>query len=106
LPPWAHRTLPRAPPRQPNPYDGHALRTIIEETQKLTGRDIDRAYVDKGYRGHDAPKPRRVFISVQRRGVFGAIKREFRRPIGHRALDRTHEVRRASRPQLSERPRR
>ena len=62
-----------------NPYDGHTLRTVIENTQKLTGCEIERAYVDKGYRGHDAPHPRRVFISGQKRGVFGAIKRELRR---------------------------
>ena len=47
--------------------------------KSLTGREIERAYVDKGYRGHDAPNPRRVFISGQKRGVFGAIKRELRR---------------------------
>ena len=52
---------------------------VIEDTQKLTGCEIERAYVDKGYRGHDAPNPRRVFISGQKRGVFGAIKRELRR---------------------------
>ena len=51
----------------------------IEDTQRLTGREIERAYVDKGYRGHDAPNPRRVFISGQKRGVFGVIKRELRR---------------------------
>ena len=62
-----------------NPYDGHTLRDVIEDTQKLTGREIERAYVDKGYRGHDAQNPRRVFISGQKRGVFGAIKRELRR---------------------------
>lgn len=62
-----------------NPYDGHTLRTVIENTQKLTGCEIERASVDKGYRGHDAPHPRRVFISGQKRGVFGAIKRELRR---------------------------
>jgi IS5 family transposase len=62
-----------------NPYDGHTLRTAIEDTQRLTGRDIERAYVDKGYRGHDTPNPRRVFISGQKRGVFGIIKRELRR---------------------------
>ena len=62
-----------------NPYDGHTLRTVIEDTQRLTGREIERVYVDKGYRGHDAPNPRRVFISGQKRGVFGAIKRELRR---------------------------
>jgi IS5 family transposase len=62
-----------------NPYDGHTLRTVIEDTQKLTGCEIERAYVDKGYRGHDAENPRRVFISGQKRGVFGTIKRELRR---------------------------
>jgi hypothetical protein len=31
------------------------------------------------YRGHDAQNPRRVFISGQKRGVFGAIKCELRR---------------------------
>ena len=29
--------------------------------------------------GHDAQNPRRVFISGQKRGVFGVIKRELRR---------------------------
>jgi IS5 family transposase len=62
-----------------NPYDGHTLRDVIDQTQKLTGREIERAYVDKGYRGHDTENPRRVFISGQKRGVFGAIKRELRR---------------------------
>ncbi len=62
-----------------NPYDGHTLRAAIEDTERLTGREIERAYVDKGYRGHDAPNPHRIFISGQKRGVFGAIKRELRR---------------------------
>jgi hypothetical protein len=48
-------------------------------TQKLTGCEIERGYVDKGYRGHDTENPRRIFISGQKRGVFGAIKRELRR---------------------------
>jgi transposase, IS5 family len=67
------RTLPG------NPYDGHALGAVIEATERLTGREIERAYVDKGYRGHTAASPRRVFISGQKRGVFGRIKRELRR---------------------------
>ena len=62
-----------------NPYDGHTLRAAIENTERLTGCAIERAYVDKGYRGHDAPNPHRIFISGQKRGVFGAIKRELRR---------------------------
>ena len=66
---------------------------MIEETETLTGREIERVYVDKGYRGHDAPKPLRVFRSGQKRGVFGVIKRELRRRsaieavIGHLKTD-------------------
>ena len=66
---------------------------MLKETQALTGREIERTYADKGYRGHGAPKPLRVFISGQKRGVFGAIKRELRRRsaiepvIGHMKSD-------------------
>jgi len=62
-----------------NPYDGHTLGTVIEDTERLTGCAIERGYVDKGYRGHDTKNPRRIFISGQKRGVFGVIKRELRR---------------------------
>jgi IS5 family transposase len=76
-----------------NPYDGHSLREVIEETEALTGREIQRIYVDKGYRGHTAPKPLRVFKSGQKRGVHGQIKKELRRRsaieavIGHCKTD-------------------
>jgi transposase, IS5 family len=76
-----------------NPYDGHTLAAVIEATERLTGRAIERAYVDKGYRGHRTADPRRVFISGQKRGVFGIIKRELRRRsaieavIGHMKTD-------------------
>jgi len=62
-----------------NPYDGNTLGAVIAETEKLTGCAIERGHLDKGYRGHNAEKPRRFFISGQRRGVFGVIKRELRR---------------------------
>jgi IS5 family transposase len=55
------------------------LGDALEGAQRLTGCQIERVYVDKGYRGHDAPNPRRVFISGQKRGVVGVIKRELRR---------------------------
>jgi IS5 family transposase len=76
-----------------NPYDGHTLGNVIDATEKLIGCAIERAYVDKGYRGHDTANPRRVFISGQKRGVFGVIKRELRRRsaiepvIGHMKTD-------------------
>jgi transposase, IS5 family len=76
-----------------NPYDGHTLGDVINSTETLTGCAIERAYVDKGYRGHKTENPRRVFISGQKRGVFGVIKRELRRRsaiepvIGHMKTD-------------------
>jgi IS5 family transposase len=76
-----------------NPYDGHTLKQVIEQTETLTGREIERVYVDKGYQGHNAPKPLRVFKSGQKRGVHGQIKKELRRRsaieavIGHCKTD-------------------
>ncbi len=76
-----------------NPYDGHTLKQVLEETEALTGREIERVYVDKGYRGQTAPKPLRVFKSGQKRGVHGQIKKELRRRsaieavIGHCKTD-------------------
>ena len=76
-----------------NPYDGYALGAIIVGTERLTGCEVERAYVDKGYRGRETTNPRRVFISGQKRGVFGIIKRELRRRsaieavIGHMKAD-------------------
>lgn len=76
-----------------NPYDGHTLKEVVEETEALTGREIERVYVDKGYRGHSVENPRRVFKSGQKRGVHGQIKKELRRrsaieaTIGHMKTD-------------------
>ena len=89
-----------------NPYDGHTLRDILEDTQRLTGREIERAYVDKGYRGHDAANPRRVFISGQKRRGVRPHQTRAQTSLRHRGGDRPHEGRRSSRPLLSQRPRR
>jgi hypothetical protein len=56
-----------------------------------TALTIERAYVDKGYRGHDTASPHRVFISGQKRGIFGIIERETTPPLGHRSRHRPHE---------------
>ena len=83
----AHEALPG------NPYDGTHSAPSSKPPKPLTGRPIERAYVNKGYRGHDTDNSRRVFISGQKRGVFGVIKRELRRRsaieavIGHMKTD-------------------
>jgi IS5 family transposase len=56
-----------------NPYDGHMLGPVVAATERLAGCAIERGYPDKGYRGRNAAKPRRFFLSGQRRGVFAVI---------------------------------
>jgi hypothetical protein len=71
---------------RPGIRDAYRARAAAAQT-------IERGYVDKGYRGHDTANPRRIFISGQKRGVFGVIKRELRRRsaieavIGHMKTD-------------------
>jgi IS5 family transposase len=75
-----------------NPFDGHTLAEQITQTERLTGTEIERAYVDRGYRGHDADKAR-VFVSGHKRGLTPTIRRERRRRsaiepvIGHMKSD-------------------
>jgi transposase, IS5 family len=75
-----------------NPYDGHTLAAQIAQVERLTGARVERAYVDRGYRGHDADKER-VFITHQRGSLTPTIRRELRRRnavepvIGHLKAD-------------------
>jgi IS5 family transposase len=64
-----------------NPYDGHTLATVIPDMEALVGNTLQRAFVDKGYRGHNAPPDYkfRVFIAGQKRRVTPKTKREMRR---------------------------
>jgi hypothetical protein len=84
-----------------NPYDGHTLKDVSDATEALTGREIECVYVDKGYRGHNAPKPLRVFRSGQKRGVFGTFKRELKR-----RANRPYQKRWTSWPEPSQGPQR
>jgi IS5 family transposase len=75
-----------------NPYDGHTLKTVLEKAEALSGREIDRAYVDKGYKGHGADD-KQIFISGQKKGVTRWIKKQMHRRqaiephIGHMKSD-------------------
>ena len=62
-----------------NPYDGHTLEPVIDEMEELTGVEVQRIHVDKGYRGHKHPKKHRVWISGQVRRVTKTIRREMKR---------------------------
>jgi IS5 family transposase len=75
-----------------NPYDGHTLRSALDDVQKITGKRPDRSYTDQGYKGHDEDITQ-VFQTAQKRGVFGIIKKELKRRaaiepiIGHAKHD-------------------
>lgn len=49
--------------------------------EALVGNTIERAFLDKGCRGHNAPPDYklRIFLSGQKRGVTPKIKRQLRR---------------------------
>jgi IS5 family transposase len=44
------------------------LAAQIAQTERLTGVGIERAYVDRGYRGHNADRAH-VILSGQKRGI-------------------------------------
>jgi IS5 family transposase len=62
-----------------NLYDGHTLGPVVAEMEKLTGVEVRRIHLDKGYRGHNYPNKFRVWISGQVRRVTKTIRREMRR---------------------------
>ncbi|MEM9879739.1 MAG: IS5 family transposase [Pseudomonadota bacterium] len=62
-----------------NPYDGHTLGDVVKDLTQSISAEPERIYVDKGYRGHNAPNKGRVFRSGQKRGVHATIKKELRR---------------------------
>lgn len=62
-----------------NPYDGHTLDDAVIGTESLTGVEVQRIHVDKGYRGHDYPHRHRVWISGQIKRTTKALRREMKR---------------------------
>jgi IS5 family transposase len=76
-----------------NPYDGHTLTSQLEQVERMTGVAIERAYVDRGYRGHKHGGKTRVYIAHTRAISSPTIRRELRRRnaiepiIGHAKSD-------------------
>jgi IS5 family transposase len=78
-----------------NPFDGHTLAGAIEQVERITGRGVKEAFVDRGYRGHDYTGDGQVYITGQRgKGKAGPAlrKRKKRRSavepkIGHLKSD-------------------
>ncbi len=62
-----------------NPFDGHTLAPVVADMERLTGVEVARVHVDKGYRGHNYPNKFKVWISGQVRRVTKTIRREMKR---------------------------
>ena len=75
------------------PYDGHTLSGQIEQVERLTGVAVERAYVDRGYKGHKYGGKAEVYIAHTRGIASPTIKRELKRRnaiepiIGHTKSD-------------------
>ena len=78
-----------------NPYDGHTLKTALDDMRDLVGRSPLRVAVDQGYKGHrlTGHPHTAVYITGQKRGVTDKIKRWLKRRavvepiIGHAKND-------------------
>ena len=76
-----------------SPYDGHTLSGQIAQVERLTGIAVERAYVDRGYRGHKHTGKAEVYIAHSRGISSPTIRRELRRRnaiepiIGHTKSD-------------------
>src|SRR3546814_5471848 len=70
------------------PYDGHTLSGQITQIERLTGIAVERAYVDRGYRGHKHAGPAKVYIAHSRGIASPTIRRELRR---RNAVERSEE---------------
>ena len=72
---------------------GHTLTGQIEQVERLTGIAVERAYVDRGYRGHKHSGNAEVYIAHSRGITSPTIKRELKRRnavepiIGHTKSD-------------------
>ena len=60
-----------------NPYDGHTLHEALEQVEILIDTRPNRAFVDRGYRGHGV-QTTAVYIAGQMRGLTSAIRRDLR----------------------------
>ena len=76
-----------------NPYDGHRLSVQTKQVERLTCITVERAYVDRGYKGHKHGEKAKVYIAHTHGIASPTIKRELRRRnaiepiIGHTKSD-------------------
>jgi len=66
-----------------NPFDGHTLKSSIEQAERLGSFKADEIYVDRGYRGHDYKG--NAIVHIVRLG-WRKLPRSFRRWLKRRSV--------------------
>lgn len=61
-----------------NPYDGHTLKSALDQVRELSEQRIEEVFLDRGYRGHDEVDSS-VCVSGQRSGVTARIRKCLKR---------------------------
>lgn len=59
-------------------YDGHVLSESVDKAKEISGNDITKIFVDRGYRGHGITD-KNVYISGQRKGMTASLRKELKR---------------------------
>jgi IS5 family transposase len=62
-----------------NPYDGHTLKSALEDAQKHSKVSIKEVFVDKGYKGHAIDDGIQVHISGKKKGVTAWLHKKINR---------------------------
>jgi len=75
-----------------NPYDGHTLKAALENTESITGHEVELAFLDRGYKGHKI-EDIKAWITGMKKGVTNWYKKQIARRqaieprIGHMKSD-------------------
>lgn len=62
-----------------NPFDGHTLKTSIEQAEQMTGEKIKQATCDLGYRGHGVKKVNVLIVPRNKKKASRTIRRWWKR---------------------------
>ena len=84
-----------------NPYDGHTLEEVIKQAEAISGKEIEKIYVDKGYKGKQHhPKGKEVYVSGTEKAECSREKAPEKK-IKHRASDRAFKAGSPTKGELS-----
>ncbi len=50
-----------------NPYDGHTLNQALEGVEKVTGVEVQKSFVDNGYKGNNVSEKKKIFMPSTKR---------------------------------------